>query len=253
MWHRRSCRKSSRRWKASGQVIVGGGRCPAVRVDVNPTLLNNLGLGLEDVRTTLAGHANANSPKGQIETDNRTFTLSATDQLLKASEYRPLIVAYRNGAPVRASRRRRRSPIRSRTFAPPVYFNGKPSISLIIFRQPGANIIDTVDRVRALMPQFQAEIPAGIKLHVAMDRTTTIRASVHDVEITLLISRRAGHPRRLPLPAQRADHLHSQHRGAGLADRNVWRDVPLRVQHRQPLADGAGHLPPDSWWMTRSW
>ena len=169
-----------------GQVFVGGGALPAVRVDVNPTALNNLGLGLEDVRTVLA-NANANRPKGSIQEPTRTLTLQTTDQLLRADEYRPLIVAYRNGAPVRLSEIANVSDSVEdlRTVG---LFQDKESISLIIFRQPGANIIDAVDRVRAMVPQLQAQIPAGMKMHEVMDRTTTIRASVRDVEITLLIS-----------------------------------------------------------------
>ncbi|HSU66342.1 MAG TPA: multidrug efflux RND transporter permease subunit [Tepidisphaeraceae bacterium] len=169
-----------------GQVLVSGGALPAVRVDVNPTLLNSYGLGMPDVATVLS-NANANRPKGQIETDNHTFTLATTDQLLKAREYRPLLVGFRNGAAIRLSdvANVADSIEDIRTIG---LFNTQPSIAMIVFRQPGANIIDTVNRVRGLIPQFQAEIPAGIKLSVVMDRTTTIRASVHDVEITLLIS-----------------------------------------------------------------
>ena len=169
-----------------GQVTVGGGALPAVRVDVNPTLLNGLGLGLEDVRTVLAA-ANANTPKGQVETASRTFQLGTTDQLLKADQYRPLLITYRNGAAVRLSDVANVSDSVEDLRTGGVS-DGKPSIVIIIFRQPGANIIDTVDQIRAAIPQFQAEIPAGIKLSVVMDRTTTIRASVHDVEVTLLVS-----------------------------------------------------------------
>ena len=172
--------------KGVGQVTVGGGALPAVRVEVNPAPLNNFGLGLEDVRTALA-NANANRPKGEISTENRTWSLATTDQLLKADEYRPLILAYRNGAAVRLGDVA--SVIDSvedtRTLG---LYNDKPSIVLIIFRQPNANIIDTVDRVREVVPQLEAEIPAGIKLGIVMDRTTTIRASVRDVEITLCVS-----------------------------------------------------------------
>jgi multidrug efflux pump len=169
-----------------GQVNVGGSALPAVRVQVNPTQLNNYGLGLEDVRNALA-NANTNRPKGWISSPQRTYTLSTTDQLFKASEYKPLIIAYRHGAPVRLS-----------DFATVTddvedvrtagLFADKTSVSLIVFRQPGANMIETVDRVLALMPQLQAEIPAGMKMWVAMDRTTTVRASVHDVEWTLVVS-----------------------------------------------------------------
>jgi multidrug efflux pump len=169
-----------------GQVNVGGGALPAVRVEVNPTALNSLGLGLADVRTALAA-ANANRPKGQVSNETRSWSLSTTDQLHSAREYQPLIVAYRNGAPVRldsvASVVDSVEDVRTGGLA-----NGKPAVSLIIFRQPGANIIETVDRVRALLPQLQASIPAGMDLKLVLDRTTTIRASVHDVEVTLCVS-----------------------------------------------------------------
>ena len=169
-----------------GQVSVGGGALPAVRVEVNPTVLNNFGLGLEDVRTVLA-NANANRPKGQIQGADRVFSLTTTDQLGQASQYRPLLVAYRNGSPVRLSNIADVTDSVEDTRTSGLY-NGLPSIVLIIFRQPGANIIDAVNRVRALVPELQAQIPAGMKINVVMDRTTTIRASVHDVEMTLIIS-----------------------------------------------------------------
>ncbi|HZE96401.1 MAG TPA: multidrug efflux RND transporter permease subunit [Planctomycetota bacterium] len=169
-----------------GQVSVGGGALPAVRVDVNPTLLHGLGLSLEDVRAVLAS-ANANRPKGEIAGAQRAVALNTSDQLLKAGEYQPLLIAYRNGAPVRLSD--------VATVTDSVedirtggLWNGRPAVLLIVFRQPGANIIETVDRVRALVPQLQAEIPANMKLEVVLDRTTTIRASVRDVESTLLLS-----------------------------------------------------------------
>jgi multidrug efflux pump len=169
-----------------GQVTVGGSALPGVRVDVNPTALNNYGLGLEDIRTTL-GNANANEAKGWINSGDQSFLLNTTDQLMKAKEYAPLIIAYHNGAPIRvadvANVTDSVEDIRTAGL-----YDDKTSVSLIIFRQPGANMIDTVDRVLAMIPLFQAEIPAGMKMHVAMDRTTTIRASVRDVEITLCIS-----------------------------------------------------------------
>ena len=175
-----------------GQVTVGGGALPAVRVELNPTTLNNLGLAMDDVRTALAS-ANANRPKGDLSNDKRQWSLATTDQLFKASEYAPLIVAYRKDANGQSS-----SAIRLSDVAQVVdsvedvrtggFFNGKPAISVVIFRQPGANIIDAVDRIRALIPELQASIPRGMKLDVGMDRTTTIRASVHDVELTLLLA-----------------------------------------------------------------
>jgi multidrug efflux pump len=172
--------------KGVGQVTVGGGALPAVRVEVNPTSLNYRNLSLEDIRTAL-GAANANTAKGHVASKVRSWLLATTDQLLHAAEYKPLIVAYSNGQPVRlediANVNDSVEDIRQAGL-----IDGKPAIVLVIFRQPGANIIGTVDRVRALMPQLQAEIPAGMKLTVVMDRTTTIRASVDEVEFTLCVS-----------------------------------------------------------------
>ena len=169
-----------------GQVMVGGGSAPAVRVDINPTILNHFGIGLEDVRIAL-GAANANRPKGSISDATRTWSLMATDQLFTAREYAPLIVKYRNGAPVRlqdiGTVTDSVQDIRAFGMA-----NGKPSILLIIFRQPGANIIGTVDRIRALLPQLEAQIPADMNLHISLDRTATIRASLEDVQFTLVLS-----------------------------------------------------------------
>ena len=169
-----------------GQVTVGGGALPAVRVDVNPTLLNNIGMDLEDIRTVLT-NANANRPKGNLRNAQRTWEIGTTDQLLKASEYEPLIVAYRNGAGVPLSELAdvTDSVEDIRTLG---LVNGKPAIPIIIFRQPGANIISTVDHVRELIPTLQASIPPAIKMSVVLDRTITIRESVRDVEISLALS-----------------------------------------------------------------
>jgi len=169
-----------------GQVTVGGGALPAVRVELNPTQLNAYGVSPETVRTVLAS-ANANRPKGALSGQNKTFVITATDQLLKAQPYRSLIVSYSNGAPVRLSDvadvEDSVQDVRNAGIS-----DGKPAVLVIIFRQPGANIIDTVDRVRAALPRLQASIPPSIKLTPVLDQTVTIRASVHDVEITLLIS-----------------------------------------------------------------
>ena len=172
--------------KGVGQVVVGGGALPAVRVEVNPTALNSVGIGLDEVRAALAS-ANANRPKGELAGDRHAWAVGATDQLLKAADYQPLVIRYRNGAAVRLSDVADVSDsledVRARGLA-----NGKPAVLLIIFRQPGANIIETVDRVLALLPQLQASIPPTIALSVVVNATRTIRASVRDVEITLLIS-----------------------------------------------------------------
>jgi multidrug efflux pump len=170
-----------------GRVVVGGGALPAVRVDVNPTVLHSYELSLEDVRAALNG-ANANRPKGEIaDGSGRAWTINTTDQLLQASEYQPLIISYKQGAAVRladiAEVTDASEDIRNTGLV-----NGKPAILLLVWRQPDANIIATVDRVRAILPQLQAEVPPTINLITVIDRTITIRASVHDVQLTLGLS-----------------------------------------------------------------
>jgi len=171
-----------------GQVFVGGSAQPAVRAEVNPTVLNKLGIGLDSVRNVL-GSANANSPKGQVSDATTSWSINSNDQIKFADQYRPLIIGYdrTNGAAVRlgdvADVEDSVQDARVMGLA-----NGKSAVLIIVFRQPGANIIDTVDRVYALLPQLQASISPAIHVGVVMDRTTTIRASVNDIEITLLIS-----------------------------------------------------------------
>ena len=169
-----------------GEVFIGGGARPAVRVQVNPGLLNTYGISLENIRSVLSA-ANSNRPKGQLGNVERAWGVAATDQLFKAREYRPLIVTWHNGSPVRLSDvgtvTDSLEDVRNAGF-----INGRSGIVLVIFRQPGANMIETVDRVRSLLPQLQASISPSIHLGVIIDRTTTIRASIHDVEITLVIS-----------------------------------------------------------------
>jgi multidrug efflux pump len=169
-----------------GQVRVFGSSRPAVRVEANPYQLNSYGISLETVRKSLQA-ANANLAKGALSDPNRTWALTDSDQLFKAYEYQPLIVAGHVGAPVRL-----------RDIAEVVdsvedsrnlgLSGGKPSVPLGIFRQPGANMIETVDRITAILPQLRASISPSLHLNVAMDSTTTIRASVHDVEVALIIS-----------------------------------------------------------------
>ncbi len=169
-----------------GQVHVWGSSRPAVRVQVNPTFLNTLGLSLTDVAATLQ-NANAHQAKGAVSNDEFRWQLSATDQLFHAQEYAPLIVTYRHNAPIRLADLGNVidsvEDVRNDGLD-----NGRPTILIAVSRQPAANIIDTVDRVLAVLPQLRASIPPSIHLNVAQDRTTTIRASVHDVEYSLLIS-----------------------------------------------------------------
>ena len=169
-----------------GQVIVGGSSLPGVRVELDPTVLNKYGIGLGEVRSALAA-ANANRPKGELANGTTAWKISANDQLLRAAQYRPLIVAYRRGAAVHLSDvaevQDSVEDLRTTGIA-----NGKPGVLIIMFRQPGANIIATVDRVKALLPQLRASIPGAIDLSVMIDRSTTIRASIADVELTLLVA-----------------------------------------------------------------
>ncbi|MBV9442229.1 MAG: multidrug efflux RND transporter permease subunit [Acidobacteriaceae bacterium] len=169
-----------------GQVHVWGSSRPAVRVQVNPDVLNNMGLTLTDVATTLQA-ANAHQAKGVVADADQRWQINATDQLFHANQYAPLIVSYRNNAPIRLENLGNVLDSVEDTRNDGLD-NGKPTVIVAISRQPAANIIDTVDHIRAVLPQLQASIPPSIHLHVAQDRTTTIRASVHDVEITLLIS-----------------------------------------------------------------
>ncbi|HEX6948877.1 MAG TPA: multidrug efflux RND transporter permease subunit [Nitrospira sp.] len=169
-----------------GQVYVGGGSLPAVRIDLNPTALNKYGIGLGDVRQMLS-RTNVNRPKGQLSDGSRTWEIRTNDQLQSVEDYLPLIVSYREGRAVRladvATVEHSVEDLRTMGVA-----NGTPAVLIIISRQPGANIIETVDRVRAILPQLEASIPGSMTLSVVVDRTPVIRASLHDVERTLAIS-----------------------------------------------------------------
>ncbi|MCK9226797.1 MAG: multidrug efflux RND transporter permease subunit [Syntrophorhabdaceae bacterium] len=169
-----------------GQVFVGGSSLPAVRVELNPTMLNKYGISLEDVRGVLAS-TNVNRPKGQVSDDTRTWEIKANDQLKKAREYRDVIVTYRSGAAVKLS------DVANVTDSvedvnTAGLMNGKPSVMVIVFRQPGANIIETVDRVREILPQVAAALPGSAKVLVVQDRTPPIRGSLKNVEESLIIS-----------------------------------------------------------------
>jgi multidrug efflux pump len=170
-----------------GQVRVGGSSLPAVRVELNPLALFKYGIGLEDVRVALAT-ANANRPKGDLEQGDRHWQITATDQATKAADYLPLIVSFRNGNPVRISDLAEQVVDSVEDLRNAGLSNSRPAVLVIVYRQPGANIIETVDRVKAVLPQMRASLPGAVDVEVAMDRTPTIRASLHDVERTLLIS-----------------------------------------------------------------
>jgi multidrug efflux pump len=169
-----------------GQVNVAGSALPAVRVELNPNAMSSYGIGFEDVRNTIV-NTNANRPKGFVEEGAQRWQVGANDQARRAADYIPLVVTYRNDAPVRLADlgevQDSVQDLRNSGSS-----DGKPAVLLIINRQPGANIISTVDRVRALLPQLAATIPSAIDMKVVQDRTPTIRASLREVERALLIS-----------------------------------------------------------------
>ncbi len=172
--------------KGVGQVFVGGGALPAVRAELNPLSLNKYGISLAQVRAVLAG-TNVNSPKGTLSNGTTSWEIHANDQISKAADYRNLVISYKSGAALRLSD--------VATVEDSVedlrvsgLVNGAPAIMVIISRQPGANIIETVDSVRSLLPQMEASMPGGVKLSVVLDRTPPIRGSLRDVEISLLLS-----------------------------------------------------------------
>ncbi len=169
-----------------GQVDLGGSALPAVRVELQPDPLYKYGIGLEAVRAALSS-ANAHSPKGAVEEGSRHFQIYTNDQANRAADYKPLIVAYRNGAPVAladvAEVTDSVEDLRNAGIA-----NGKPAVLVILYRQPGANIIDTVDRVKAVLPELKASLPGSVDVTPVLDRTSTIRASLRDTELTLAIA-----------------------------------------------------------------
>jgi len=169
-----------------GLVTIEGNQKPAVRVRINPAAIASLGLGLEDVRTALMQN-NINAPKGSFDGPRQSYAIGANDQILSAEEYKPIVVAYRHGSPVRLGD--------IGTVIDNVenvrlagWVGDKPSVILDIQRQPGANIIETADRVKALLPRLRASIPPSVQVNVLTDRTQTIRASVHDVQFTMMLT-----------------------------------------------------------------
>jgi multidrug efflux pump len=200
------------------QVIVQGSSLPGVRIDVNPTQLNHFELSLEDVRTFL-GTADANRPKGDLVSSRRIWSISANDQLMHASDYAPLVVTYNNNGAVKLSDVATLSDsvedIRTAGWA-----NGKPAIVLLIFKQPGANVVETVDRIYSVLPRLQASIPPAIHLAVLLDGSKQIRDSVKD---------RAGDHGGLYLSAKSAHHFDSERGGAALSGGNLRRSLSVRL------------------------
>src|SRR5213594_2715151 len=169
-----------------GLVSISGGQRPAVRIQVNPRALSAYGLTLEDLRVVVAA-ANVNQAKGTFDGPKRASIINATDQLLSSKEYQPLIVAYRNGAPVHLSDVADAIDDAENS-KQAAWMNESPAVIVNIQRQPGANVIEVVDRIKALLPQLQSTLPTSVQMTVLTDRTTTIRASVEDVQLELLVS-----------------------------------------------------------------
>ena len=206
------------------QVLIGGQQKRAVRIQVDPDKLAAMGMTLEDVRNLLV-NATVNAPKGSIDGEHKAFTVYDNDQLTRASQYNNVVLAYRNGAAVRVRDIGRAiDGPENRLLA--AWQNGKRGILLIIFKQPGANVIETVERIKEALPRLEASIPPSIHVSTIMDRTLTIRASVARCAVHADAGRLPGGDGDLPVPAQRLGHHHPQHHGAGRADLHVRRDVP---------------------------
>ena len=230
-----------------GQCFVGGSAQPAVRVELNPMQLGSNGIGLEAVRSAL-GNANANRPKGAMQDGEHRWQVSDNDQMFKARDFAPIIAGYnpQTGAPVRladlGSVVDGVADIHTAGLSGINPDNGPPAklkdaILIIVFKVPGANVISTVDKVMAELPRLQAAIPPTIKLQVAVDRTITIRSSVHDVEISLGISVVLV-VLVVFLFTGSLDHDHSVDCGSAFAGGDVRGDVPGGIYDRQPVADG---------------
>ena len=169
-----------------GLVSISGGQKPAVRIQVNPTMLSSYGLTMEDVRTVIA-QSNVNQAKGNFDGPHQAYTIAANDQLLSSDQYRPLVIAYRNGAPVHLS------DVATviddvENVKQAAWMNQVPAVIVNIQRQPGANIITVVDRIKNLLPQLKSSLPSSVDLSILTDRTTTIRASVSDVQFELMLT-----------------------------------------------------------------
>ena len=214
-----------------GQVSVGRQlRQPAVRVEVNPQPLSAYNVGLDQVGTFLQG-TNANLAKGSFANSEREMPIYASDQLFLAKQYKDLVVVYRNGAPVRLSDLGHvvdgNEDVRNLGIV-----NGSPMVQIQINRQPNANIVQTVARIKALMPQFEAQLPPTVRLKIAQDRTITTRDSMHDAQRNMISLHRARGSRRLPVSSQRLVHLHSRRGSPGVGRRHFRHHVPHGLHAR---------------------
>ncbi len=224
--------------KGVGQVFVGGGQQPAVRIQADPRTLAGSGLTFEDLRTSI-GNATTNQPKGSLEGAQQSRAVTANDQLHNAAEWKDLVVGYSNGGAVRLSDVATvKDDVENNRAA--AWTNGVRAVLIIIRRQPGANIIEVIERVKALLPSLSASISPAIKVEPAVDRSMTIRASVRDVEQSLIISVLLVVVAVVYVFLRSAQgHRDSQRCSAPRAARHLRGDVPARLQPRHPVVDGA--------------
>ena len=219
------------------QVLVYGDQTPSIRVQVDPFKLAANGITLEDIRGTLVTQT-TNAAKGSINGDNISFMIAANDQIIDANKFNDVVLAYRNGAPIRVRDvgQAVAAPVDRTVVA---YQNNKEGVILAIFKQPGANVIDIVDNIKAELPKLTARIPPAVKTDIILDRTKTIRASVDRRRVHTgadRLPRGDGHPF---VPAKFLGNAHSERHCSVGAGRFVWRHVPHAFFHRQPVAHGA--------------
>ena len=219
-----------------GLVSISGGNRPAVRIQANLRQLAAYGLNIDDLRTTIA-NANVNTPKGNFDGPTPAYTINANDQLRKASDYNDLVVAYRNGAPVRLSDVAKAVEGAENTKLAG-WMNTDQAVILNIQRQPGANVIEVVDRHPALLPQLRAALPAAVDVAVLTDRTDDDPRLGGRCRVRARPRRRAGRAGDLPVSAQRLGDLDPEPVGAAVVGRHLGGHVPRRVQPQQPVADG---------------
>ncbi len=224
-----------------GLVSMSGGQRPAVRIQANPKALGAYNLTLEDVRTAI-NNANVNQAKGSFDGPARASMIDANDQLKLATEYERLIVTYRNGAPVHLSDVADVCAMTPKIYAWPPGAVRSPAVIVNIQRQPGANVIEVVDRIKKIMPQLRASLPSSVEVALLSDRTTTIRASVRGRPVRIDSGGGARGHGDLPVSAQPLGHRDTKRRRAAFSRRHFRRDVSGRFQHQQPDADGAHHF-----------
>ena len=216
---------------------IGGDRRPSIRIQVDPARLASLGLTLEEIRPALIGATTA-APKGMLNTSELSFTIAADDQILDPEIFNDVIVAYRNGGPVRVRDVGQAIADASNRYLAG-YVNKDLGILLNISKQPGANVIETVDKIKAQLPRLTANIPPALTVETIFDRTEVIRASVHDVEFTLMLTIGIVVLVVFAVSAKRVGDDHSGDHHPARAARLFRRDVSFRFQPEQSLADGA--------------